>query len=112
MSDALQQDLTELALDARVGQLIRKSPLSCLPATSLKQAFEAMDAAKAGSMLVCDASGAVQGILTRYDLISRVILPQLPLSIPIQQVMSSEVITIDADRGALEAMLMRADLRG
>ena len=108
MSDALQQDLTELALDTRVGQLIRKDPLSCLPGTSLKQAFEAMDAAKAGSMLVCDASGAVQGILTRYDLISRVILPQLPLSTPIQQVMSSEVITIDADRGALEAMLMMA----
>jgi len=108
VSDALQQDLTELALDTRVGQLIRKDPLSCLPGTSLKQAFEAMDAAKAGSMLVCDASGAVQGILTRYDLISRVILPQLPLSTPIQQVMSSEVITIDADRGALEAMLMMA----
>ena len=108
MSDALQQDLTELALDKRVGQLIRKGPLSCLPATSLKQAFEAMDAAKAGSMLVCDASGAVQGILTRYDLISRVILPQLPLSTPIQQVMSTGVKTIDADSGALEAMLMMA----
>ena len=108
MSDALQQDLTELALDTRVGQLIRKGPLSCLPGTSLKQAFEAMDAAKAGSMLVCDASGAVQGILTRYDLISRVILPQLPLSTPIQQVMSTGVKTIDADSGALEAMLMMA----
>ena len=108
MSDALQQDLTELALDTRVGQLIRKGPLSCLPATSLKQAFEAMDAAKAGSMLVCDASGAVQGILTRYDLISRVILPRLPLSTPIQEVMSTGVKTIDADSGALEAMLMMA----
>jgi CBS domain-containing protein len=108
VSDALQQDLTELALDTRVGQLIRKDPLSCLPGTSLKQAFEAMDAAKAGSMLVCDASGAVQGILTRYDLISRVILPRLPLSTPIQEVMSTGVKTIDADSGALEAMLMMA----
>jgi len=108
VSDALQQDLTELALDTRVGQLIRKGPLSCLPGTSLKQAFEAMDPAKAGSMLVCDASGAVQGILTRYDLISRVILPRLPLSTPIQEVMSTGVKTIDADSGALEAMLMMA----
>jgi CBS domain-containing protein len=108
VSDALQQDLTELALDTRVGQLIRKGPLSCLPATSLKQAFEVMDAAKAGSMLVCDASGAVQGILTRFDLISRVILPQLPLSTPIQQVMTTGVKTIDAAGSAIEAMLMMA----
>ncbi|NBW01439.1 MAG: CBS domain-containing protein [Betaproteobacteria bacterium] len=108
MSDALQQDLTELALDIRVGQLIRKGPLSCLPSTSLKQAFEAMDAAKAGSMLVCDESGALQGILTRYDLISRVILPQRSLATPIEEVMSTGIQTIEADRGALEAMLMMA----
>jgi CBS domain-containing protein len=106
--DALQQDLTELAFNTRVGQLIRKGPLACLPSTHLKEAFQAMDAAKAGSMLVCDASGAVQGILTRYDLISRVILPRLPLSTPIQEVMSTGVKTIDADSGALEAMLMMA----
>ena len=108
MPDALQQDLTELAFDTRVGQLVRRPPVFCLPATPLRQAFEAMEAAKAGSMLVCDASGAVQGILTRYDLVSRVILPGLALSTPIQQVMSTGLKTINADSSALEAMLMMA----
>ena len=108
MSDASQQDLTELALDTRVGQLIRKSPLVCLPVTPLKQVFEAMHKEKAGSMLVSDETGAVQGILTRYDLISRVILPAIPLSTPISQVMSTGIKTVDAESGALEAMLIMA----
>jgi len=108
MSDALQQDLTQMAFDTRVGQLIRRSPLFCLPTTTLKEVFEAMDAAMAGAMLVCDASGAVTGILTRYDLISRVILPKLSLDTPISAVMSHSVTTIDTSSGTLEAMLTMA----
>jgi len=108
VSDALQHDLTELTMDIRVGELIRKSPLVCLPKTSLQQVFQAMDREMTGSMLVADETGAIQGILTRYDLIKRVILPQLPLSTPIEAVMSRGIKTIDADSGALEAMLMMA----
>lgn len=111
MSDALQQDLTELALDTPVGHLIRKTPLACHGSTPLKQVFESMDREKAGSMLVLDESGSVQGILTRYDLISRVILPALPLSTPIGNVMTTGIKTIDAESGALEAMLMMARFR-
>jgi CBS domain-containing protein len=108
VSDATQHDLTELAMDTRVGQLVRKSPLVCLPSTPLQQVFEVMEREKAGSMLVADESGAIQGILTRYDLIKRILLPKLPLSTPISQVMSTGIKTIDADSGALEAMLTMA----
>ena len=108
MSNAVQHDLTELAMDIRVGDLIRKSPLVCLPKTPLRQVFEAMEREKAGSMLVADETGAIQGILTRYDLIKRIILPNLPLTTPISEVMSQGIKTIDADSGALEAMLMMA----
>jgi CBS domain-containing protein len=108
VSDATQHDLTELAMDTRVGQLVRKSPLVCLPTTPLQQVFEAMEREKAGSMLVADESGAIQGILTRYDLIKRILLPGLPLSTPIGHVMSTGIKTIDADSGALEAMLTMA----
>lgn len=111
MSIATQHDLTELAMDTRVGQLVRKSPLVCLPSTPLQQVFEAMEREKAGSMLVADEAGSIQGILTRYDLIKRILLPKLPLSTPIRQVMSTGIKTIDADSGALEAMLMMARFR-
>ncbi len=74
-------------MDIRVGDLIRKSPLVCLPGTPLRQVFEAMEREKAGSMLVADEAGNIQGILTRYDLIKRIILPGLPLTTPISEVM-------------------------
>lgn len=67
-----------------------------------------MERERAGSMLVADEAGAIQGIITRYDLIKRIILPRLPLSTPISEVMSTGIKTIDADSGALEAMLMMA----
>jgi CBS domain-containing protein len=105
-SDAVQHDLTELAMDTRVSELIRKTPLVCLPSTPLQQVFVAMEREKAGSMMVADETGALQGILTRYDLIKRILLPQIPLSTPIRQVMSQDLITIDAQAGVLEAMLM------
>ena len=108
LSNALQQDLTELSMDIRVGTLIRKSPLVCLPQTPLQQVFEAMEREKAGSMLVADETGALKGILTRYDLIKRIILPKLPLTTPISQVMSQGVVAIDSESGALEAMLLMA----
>lgn len=95
-------------MDTRIGSLIRKSPLVCLPSTPLEQVFTAMEREKAGSMLVAESDGSIQGILTRYDLIKRILLPKLPLSTPVSEVMSTGVKTIDADMGVLEAMLMMA----
>lgn len=108
MLNRLQEDLTELSMNTRVGQLVRRSPLVCLPDTALQQVFEAMDRESAGSMLVADASGKVLGIITRYDLIRRIILPQIPLSTPIRDVMSTGIRTIDANSSVLEALLMMA----
>lgn len=108
MSDAAQHDLSELAMDTPVKNLIRKSPLVCLPSTPLRQVFTQMEAEKAGSMLVADETGTLLGILTRYDLIRRILLPQLALSTPVSQVMSGDIKTIDAESGVLEAMLMMA----
>ena len=95
-------------MDTRVSALIRKSPLVCLPQTPLQQAFEAMDREKAGSMLVADETGTLKGILTRYDLIKRIILPKLPLTTPIGEVMSPGVVSVDSESGVLEAMLLMA----
>lgn len=106
MSDALQHDLTELAMDSPVRDLIRKSPLVCLPSTPLEIALKSMEDQKAGSMLVADAGGGLLGILTRYDLIKRILLPKLPLSAPIEEVMTRNLVTVESDTGVLEAALL------
>jgi CBS domain-containing protein len=104
----LQEDLTELSMNTRVGQLLRRSPLVCLSGTPLRQVFEAMDREAAGSMLIADEAGKVQGIITRHDLIRRIILPEVPLSTPVGRVMSTGIKTIEANSSALEALLVMA----
>ena len=51
----------------------------------------------------------VTGILTRTDLIGRVILPEVPLATPVREVMTSNVLTLDADETAADATLLMAE---
>ncbi|MGA1553743.1 MAG: CBS domain-containing protein, partial [Burkholderiaceae bacterium] len=83
MFDAMQQDLQELGLERPLGSLIKGDPLACLPETPIEQAFQSMDNAGVGSIVVVNTFLVPVGILTRYDLIRRVILPRRDISTPI-----------------------------
>lgn len=81
-----------LQLQARYQQAVRlEQPLSALPdrdvltlpeSATLQQAMEAMHLRHVGSVLLTDASGRLSGILTRDDVIGRVVLPRLSLDEP------------------------------
>ncbi len=49
------------------------------------------------------------GILTRTDLIGRVILPEVPLTAPVSTVMTRDVLSLDADDTAADATLLMAE---
>jgi CBS domain-containing protein len=106
--DALQQDLQELGLERPLGSLIKAAPLACLPETPIGQAFQSMDEAGVGSIVVVNTFVVPIGILTRYDLIRRVILPKCDLSTPIAEVMTANVKSAPAHMTVMEAMLMMA----
>ncbi|MEY3669234.1 MAG: hypothetical protein RL258_629, partial [Pseudomonadota bacterium] len=108
MNDALQQDLSELSLETPVADLIKSEPLLCLPETPLREAFERMHKARVGSIVVVNTFLEPVGILTRYDLIHRIILPGTPLTAPISSVMSPEVICAPAHWSVMEAMISMA----
>lgn len=108
MNDALQQDLSELSLETPVADLIKSEPLLCLPETPLREAFERMHQARVGSIVVVNTFLEPVGILTRYDLISRIILPGTPLTGPISSVMSPDVICAPAHWSVMEAMICMA----
>ena len=68
-----------------------------------------MDQMKVGSVIVVDPNNQRPvGILTRYDLLSRVVLPKLDLATPISAVMSSGLVTIEPNVSILDAMLIMA----
>jgi CBS domain-containing protein len=59
-----------------------------------------------GSMLVTDPAGTPRGILTRYDILGRITLAQVPLSAPISQVMVHPVFTLTDQHTAQDAALL------
>ena len=108
--------LLQQQLQARYQQADRLArPLSSLPerdvlslpeTASLHEALLAMQQRKVGSVLLTDAGGALSGILTREDLIDRVILPGTPLQAPVAQVMSRPVQTVASTQSLEDAALL------
>ena len=100
------QSLAEQSLEARLGDLALKTPISVAPETPLSQALSAMHERQIGSMLVLDAKGAAVGILTRHDMLDRVVLARVPLEAPISQVMTSPILTLTTQDTAQDAALL------
>ena len=77
----------ERTMNTALGELVRaRKPLTCAPDMSLREAFGRMHQAHVGSIIVVESEAGggdrLAGILTRTDLIGRVILPEVPLSAP------------------------------
>lgn len=111
MDDALQKDLSLIGPETQVGHLVRKRPLVCLGSDSVRAALQAMDKIGVGSIVVVNTDEEPIGILTRYDLIRRIILPALDLASPIESVMTPNPIRIEANESVIEAMVLMATHR-
>ena len=95
-------------LDAPLARWVREPPLALPPDAPLGDALHAMAARRVGSVLVVDAAGTALGILTRHDLLGRVLLPGMALHVPLAQVMSWPVHTLDRGASAQDAVLLMA----
>ncbi|MCB2001193.1 MAG: CBS domain-containing protein [Rhodoferax sp.] len=100
------QALAEQSLETPLGQLALKPPVGVLPKTPLAQALQTMHDDKIGSMLVVDPAGAALGILTRHDILDRVVLARTPLESPIGTVMTAPIHTLTTQNTAQDAALL------
>ncbi|MEO8675146.1 MAG: DUF294 nucleotidyltransferase-like domain-containing protein [Casimicrobiaceae bacterium] len=95
-------------LSTPLSSLPRRMPVMCGPDTPLASALQTMEDERVGSLPVVDADERPLGIFTRQDVIGRVVLPQLPLTLPIRDVMSAPAIALPADATAGDAALVMA----
>jgi CBS domain-containing protein len=100
------QALAEQSLESRVGDLALKKPLTIGPNKSLREALTLIDEKKVGSILIVEDQRTILGILTRYDVLSRVTLSNLDLNTPISAVMTPDVKTLTVDDTAEKAGLL------
>ena len=98
--------IAEQTLETPLGSLAARRPVACSPDTPLHMALGTMHQERIGSMLITDSQGAAIGILTRYDILGRITLAQVPLDQPIAQVMVQPVLTLSTEHTAQDAALL------
>ncbi|MDH4284922.1 MAG: CBS domain-containing protein, partial [Gallionellaceae bacterium] len=102
-SSTEQQSLTSPLL-----AIIRRSPVTCRPDTSVREALKLMREHGIGSMVAVDEQQHPLGILTLHDVLERVALPQIDLDQPVIGVMSTQLSTLPPQALAHEAALAMA----
>lgn len=102
----------ESTIHTPLRELVRGPAITCAPDAALRDVFRRMHDAQIGSMVVAtrdEGGDRVDGIVTRSDLIARVILPELPLTTPVRDVMSTPVQVLPGDATAADAVLLMAE---
>jgi len=102
-SSSEQQSMT-----TPLSAIIRREPVTCTPDTPMRQVLETMSQLGIGSMVAVDGQQRPIGIFTLHDVLSRVTLPNLDLTLPFSSVMSPDPITLPPHALAYEAALVMA----
>ena len=85
----------------------RRHVISLGPTATVHEAACVMTRANCGSVLIIDASGAMLGILTERDLMTRVLAKALdPAATPVGQVMTAHPRTIPPETRVADAVLI------
>jgi len=103
------QSSSELqSLSSRLSSLMRGTPVTCAPDTSVREALSRMHEARIGSMIAVDEGGRPLGILTLPDVLERIALPQIDLELPVIGIMTRQLTTLPPEAQAHEAALAMA----
>jgi CBS domain-containing protein len=89
---------------------VRRSGFEIRPEQTVREAAESMERAGIGSLAVVDGDGRLVGIVTDRDLVRRVMARGQDADIRVDAVMTSPVVTIEADADLHDAFaLFRAN---
>jgi CBS domain-containing protein len=103
-----QRAAEQQGMTTPLGQLIGREAVWVTPETSTRAALERMNEAGIGSIVVADAGLHPLGILTRADLLPRIVLPAFDLSRPVAEVMTARPHRLPASACAYDAVLTMA----
>ncbi len=100
---------------SKVSKLVSRDPVTIACTATIRQAAEKMTAEGVSSLLIVNDKGAAQGqaagpvmvgMITDWDLRARVVASGFCIDARVDEVMSTDLITIDSDAYAFEAMLL------
>jgi len=109
----LQQQFAQRAseqqtLNSPLAGIGSRNPVFVAPTTPMRAALETMSKAGVGSLVIAGEDRKPVGVFTRYDLLDRVVLADLPLTAPISEAMSGKPLILEEHATAYDAMLAMA----
>ena len=96
------------SLNSPLSSIIRRTPVTCSPQTTVRQVLERMHELRVGSMVAIDEDGRPLGILTLPDVLERIALPQIDLDQPVIGIMTAQPTSLPPQALAYEAALSMA----
>lgn len=103
-----QSSVEQQSLASPLSAIIRRTPITSTPDTTVRQVLNIMREQRIGSMVAADANGKPLGIVTLHDVLDRIAIPQIDLDQPVIKVMSTQLSSLPPQALAHEAALMMA----
>ncbi len=105
-----EQETRNPLMISKIDKLIHREMVTASPGISIQQAATIMTDKQVSSLVLVTDSPArgqspIVGLITDRDLRKRAIVPGLALSTPVEQIMSTNIITLQAREYAFDAML-------
>jgi CBS domain-containing protein len=91
-----------------IKSLVRRDPVYCREDTPVRYALERMSEQGVRTIAVVDDARRPLGVFTLIDLMERVVLPGAPLSTPVAEVMSRNLVLVDELSTAQDALALMA----
>lgn len=107
-ADAFRGMGGDTSLNVPLGDRIQRAPVLCHSTTPVREAMEAMQEARVGSIVVTDSDHRPVGVFTLRDLLERVALPGLGLETTMDAVMTPDPVCLPRSAFAFEAAMVMA----
>ncbi len=96
-------------LNTPLGARIAREPVTCGPDTPLREALTRMRDARVGSIVAINEERQPVGIFTMTDLLGRVALQEIPLDVPLEEVMTPDPIALPESALGFEGIEVMAE---
>lgn len=103
-----QRAAEQQTMTTPLAQLVKQEPVFVAPDCSTREALEKMAELHIGCMVIADAEQRPLGVLTQSDLLPRLLLPGVDLSLPISEVMTANPHELLSTASAYDAALAMA----
>jgi CBS domain-containing protein len=104
-------DDVKRSLEIPVERIMTGQPIAVEPWDGLKEVINKFSFYNVGALPVVNLTGVVEGIITLRDLVSLMGTSSSPLNVPVSEIMSTNVVTIDPSSSLIEAVRLMSERR-